>query len=135
LDEGTTRIEDAEKLAAILGTKPSKHFRRKKKTGKQIDLLAWYQSQAVDGCAFRDFINAKAYASRLGNALAREYGRDIRLPDHFDSCDELGNYAELIGYETEQAHDLWNAFLLWRIDAIGNAAKAKLGGGEDYDFG
>jgi hypothetical protein len=133
LRDGTTRPETAERMAKILRTKASDHFRRKKKTGKRPDLVAWFCAQSVDGCAFRDFINAQSHTDRLALALAREYGKDIRLPDHFDSCDDLANYAGLIGYDETQARGLWIAFMLWRIDAISEATKGELQINDDPD--
>lgn len=138
LKDGVTEPATARKMAEILGTKPSDHFRKKLKTGREPDLSRMFMKRAVDGCRFCDFLEDYAADSMLVKALRRLYRTDVEMPDHFVSLEQLLEYARPHGIDLEEAWNLWHEFILWMMGAI--YARADIQYRErnrlaDYDFG
>jgi hypothetical protein len=122
--EGTTDPKTARLMADILGTATRDHLRERSRTGRQVDLPAWFMRLWVPRGSFRDFLADPGDLSEQAEKLAaflRQQTADAQIQQiDIDSLEKLMQHCRLFlqNGQAEGSSEIWKAFKLWKIELV-----------------
>jgi hypothetical protein len=124
--DGTTDRATAESLARMLGTQPEEHLRKKRRTGRQPDLVSWFMKIWVPTGSFRDFVEDDSFKLPLGTyelleTLREQKGALKSEQSEISSLENLIEYSRSIRRDfpvADAATKIWCFYRLWKIDVV-----------------
>lgn len=126
--ERTTDRKKAEILARHLDTTPEEHFRKRRQTGPQPDLVNWFMKIRLPNSSFQNFIKEDGGLRRMPIETAELYETiRERVGDLKFEQAEIASLEKLLAYSqvilprfpnADAATKIWRAYILWKIELV-----------------
>lgn len=128
--DGTTDRATAETIARMMDTEPEEHLRKRRRTGRQPDLVNLFMKIWIPNGSFRDFVEddpSKLPPSsyELFETLREQEGTLKSAQAEISSLENLIEYCRSVRQDyqaADAATKIWRAYRLWKIEVVAGQA-------------